>query len=60
MANQCCFCERRHIETDMLVLNGGQTWIEFCPECGDKQTLTNAETGETITVKQLFDRTEGT
>jgi hypothetical protein len=58
MANQCSFCERRHIETNMLVLNGGEIWIEFCSDCGNEQKLTNAETGETVTVRELFDRNQ--
>ena len=55
MANECCFCGERHGETNMLV-HGGETWIEFCKECGSKETLTNADTGEVITVQALFDR----
>jgi translation initiation factor 2 beta subunit (eIF-2beta)/eIF-5 len=54
MANECCYCGERHIDTSMLIL--GENWIEFCEECGSKETVTNVETKETITIKQLFDR----
>jgi len=56
MANECCFCGERHGKTDALVLNGGNLWIEFCKDCGQKETLTNPETGEVIKVQALFDR----
>jgi hypothetical protein len=37
------------------VLNNGELWIEFCPSCGQKETLTSTD-GETITVQAVFDR----
>tara|TARA_R110002074_G_scaffold191267_2_gene357340 strand:- start:546 stop:689 length:144 start_codon:yes stop_codon:yes gene_type:complete len=40
----------------MLVLNGGDVWVEFCAPCGESETLQNAETGEEIAVRALFDR----
>ena len=42
-----------------LVLNNGELWIEFCPACGDRETLTNGSTGEKVTVKELFNRNQG-
>ena len=58
MADHCCYCDVRRPEggTNHLVLNGGKLWIEFCQECGETETLTNPDTGETITVQALFDR----
>ena len=54
MANQCCYCNVRHIDTNMLVL--GDNWIEFCEECGPLNTVTNRDTGETMTISAVFDR----
>lgn len=62
MANHCIFCDtRRPVDgTTILVLNGGEFWAEFCPLCGETETLHNPETGETITLAALFNRnTEG-
>jgi translation initiation factor 2 beta subunit (eIF-2beta)/eIF-5 len=56
MANQCGYCEQRHVLTNVLILNQGEIWLEFCEACGNKESLTNTETGETLTVRQLFDR----
>ena len=55
MADHCCFCDTRRPKggTNHLVLNGGQVWIEFCADCGEKETLTNPEIG-TVTVSELF------
>jgi len=39
----------------MLIVNKG-TWLEFCDSCGESEILTNAETGESISVRALFDR----
>jgi len=55
MSNKCGFCETK-TETDMLVL--GDQWLEFCSPCGEKETLTNRETGEVATIKAVFDKTE--
>jgi hypothetical protein len=55
MADCCSYCELNK-PTNHLVLNGGKLWIEFCDDCGNERELTNEETGETVTVKQLFDR----
>lgn len=58
MADHCNICDTRRPEggTQHLVLNGGELWIEFCQSCGERETLTNSETGETITIKELFER----
>lgn len=60
MADHCCFCDTRRPEggTNHLVLNQGQLWLEFCPQCGQDEILTSAD-GEEITVQALFDRTQG-
>ena len=57
MSDQCIFCDERK-PTNHLVLNGGELWLEFCQECGETETITNAETEETITVSDLFNQEE--
>ena len=54
MANQCVYCNKRRIPTNMLVL--GPDWIEFCEPCGVQNEASNRETGEVLTIKALFDR----
>jgi len=56
MPDRCSYCEQvRPVGgTDHLVL--GKLWIEFCPPCGEASTVTNTETGESLTVKQKFDQ----
>jgi hypothetical protein len=56
MANQCSFCEMRHIETNMMVLGTGAEalWVEFCSDCGDRHVLTN-EKGENWLVREVWD-----
>ena len=60
MADHCCICDtRRPIGgTNILVLNGGEFWLEFCPNCVS-EPITNAETGETIAVGTLWARANG-
>jgi|TARA_R100000482_G_scaffold117405_1_gene60975 hypothetical protein len=62
MANHCGFCDtRRPVETEnyphgtkIMVL--GEDWYEFCEKCGNNPdfSLTNGETGETLTLEQVF------
>lgn len=56
MADHCCFCDIRRPNggTNHLILGGGSTWIEFCPSCGEKETLHNPDLGITVTVGELF------
>lgn len=56
MADKCNFCEKR-VDTNHLVLNGGDLWIEFCTSCGEVNTLTN-DKGKTLTIQQIFDKIE--
>ncbi len=58
MSDHCQICDTRRPAggTNHLVLNGGSLWIEFCPDCGKTEQLTNPDTGETITVEALFNR----
>ena len=58
MADHCSICDTRRPKggTNILILNSGNFWLEFCGPCGETETLTNGETGEQITVKALFDR----
>lgn len=58
MANECSFCGARHIETNMLVLNNGAMWVEFCGYCADNEVLCNAENNEVLLVRELFARCE--
>lgn len=54
MANYCSFCDTRRPEggTNTLVL--GDDWLEFCEPCGEKETLTNRNTGEIKTLAEVF------
>ena len=54
MANHCFFCDTRRPMggTNTLILGGD--WLEFCEPCGDKETLTNRDTGEVKTVAEVF------
>lgn len=60
MADHCSICDwrRPYGGTNILVLNNGELWIEFCPSCAD-EPITNAETGETIAVGTLFAQASG-
>lgn len=53
MAPYCCFCGCNKPTVGTLVL--GDQWLEFCEPCGDRETLTNGETGEVKTVREVFD-----
>ena len=55
MSDYCNICETRRPEggTQHLVLNDGKLWLEYCKTCGENETLTNAETGETKTIAEL-------
>jgi len=57
MADHCSFCETRWPDggTNMLVL--GDDWLEFCRPCGDTVKLTNTQTGEEATIREVFDAT---
>jgi len=61
MANHCGFCDTRRPRptknypdgTKIMVLGG--EWFEWCEDCEDIE-LTNEDTGETITLSQLWER----
>ena len=55
MADHCSFCDTRRPEggTNTLVL--GDDWLEFCEPCGETETLTNGNTGEVKTLREVFD-----
>ena len=38
------------------ILNKGALWLEFCKECGEVETIQNAETEEIFTVSELFNQ----
>ena len=54
MAYHCSICDTRRYcgPTNILVLDG--QWIEFCESCGDREYLTNRETGEEMTIANVF------
>ncbi len=54
MADHCNICDTRRPSggTNHLVLNNGELWIEYCKDCGEKETLTN-EKGETKTLDEI-------
>lgn len=58
MADHCGICDirRPYGGTKILVLNGGELWLEFCKNC-ENETIENANTGEKLTLRELFDRT---
>ena len=60
MADHCAICDTRRPEggTNHLVLNGGELWIEFCEPCGEQAMVQNEATGEEISIRALFDRTQ--
>lgn len=59
MANHCGFCDtRRPVDGTTIMVLGGN-WVEFCPLCGEMETLTNEETGETCTVNEVCRRIGG-
>ena len=63
MANHCSYCDTRRPAptpnyphgTRMMVIE--DQWCEFCEKCGDDSnfSLTNAETGETATLAEVYD-----
>jgi hypothetical protein len=55
MADHCSFCDTRRPQggTNILIINNGSVWLEFCPDCGDKEILTNQD-GKHQTVAQVF------
>ena len=59
MADLCTYCKQRNPPggTNHLVLNGGALWIEFCPECGSKETLTSSA-GEVLTIQEIYNKNE--
>lgn len=54
MAYHCSICDTRRYcgPTKILVLDGN--WYEFCEHCGDRHYLTNRETGEEMTIANVF------
>ena len=56
MADHCLICNTRRPEggTNHLVLNGGETWIEFCGPCGEAEVIYNVADATQSTVAALF------
>ena len=54
MADHCNICDTRRPEgTNILLLNGGTFWVEFCPRCAGTP-MTNQETLEVKAVGEIF------
>ena len=55
MADHCTFCDTRRPSggTNHLIL--GDDWLEFCQPCGEKETLTNRDTGEVKSIVEVFE-----
>ena len=51
--NICTYCKDSSKETECLVLHGGSIWIDYCQECGEKETLTNSKTNEVLTISDI-------
>ncbi len=61
MADECGYCGdfRPKGGTSKVFVNNDASLVEFCtdkPECGNEFILTNADTGETITAKNMYER----
>lgn len=58
MADHCSFCDTRRPEggTNILILGGD--WLEFCEPCGEKEMLTNSQTGEQKCIREVFEMTK--
>ena len=54
MANHCGICDTRRPVTGTNHLVLGDDWIEFCRPCGEKEMLTNGETGEQKSILEVF------
>ena len=55
MSDYCNICDTRRPQggTNLLILNEGDLWLEYCKECGESEKLTNPETGEVKTISEL-------
>ena len=60
MADHCIFCETRRPEGGTNILILGDNWLEFCKPCGEKEMLTNSQTGEEKSIREVFDMTKST
>jgi len=58
MPDTCNLCDtiRPTGGTRLLVLNEGKYWVEFCQVCGEKIKMKNEETGEELTVSELYEK----
>jgi hypothetical protein len=61
VSDYCSFCDTRRPAggTNMLVLNGGKVWLEFCEVCGDREYIINVLTGEHYTLANLLLQDKG-
>ena len=53
--DRCVGC---NTSNDLRTLILGEKWIDFCYSCGNKETVINSETGEEITLNELYERDE--
>ena len=54
MADHCWICGKDTDQTSYMVIDGDDT-MDFCPPCGDKKTLTDSFTGETATLREIYE-----
>ena len=55
MADHCSFCDTRRPTDGTNILVLGQDWLEFCQPCGETEKLTNSQTGEVATIREVFE-----
>jgi hypothetical protein len=56
MADKCMFCKQNK-PTNHLILYNNDWWIEFCKECGLKETLIDSH-GAKITIQEIYDNSQ--
>jgi len=50
--NICFFCNDSSKDTQCVVLNAGELWLDFCEDCGNSETLEN-DSGEKMLVQDI-------
>jgi len=50
--NICFFCNDPSKDTQCVVLNAGELWLDFCWDCGNSETLENGS-GDRVLVRDI-------
>ncbi len=50
--NICFFCNDSSKDTQCVVLNAGELWLDFCWDCGNSETLENGS-GDRVLVRDI-------